>query len=128
MQPFEAQLGIRWEFDRASGVYFPVDAKQPDKSFRPGKPGEAHEGYFSLALTSNLGGSGTVVLIAATGGSATSAAADFLVDERSLHDLRGRLPAGKTADFPPFEALVKAQLGSGGAREVSVVFCRPLGN
>jgi hypothetical protein len=127
VQPFEAQLGIQWEFDRADGVYYPVDTKQPDRSFRPGKPGEAHEGYFSLALMPNLGGSGKVLLIAATGGSATSAAADFLVDERALQDLRGRLPGAKSTDFPQFEALVKTQGRSGAAREVSVVACRSVG-
>jgi hypothetical protein len=75
----------------------------------------------------NLGGSGNVLLIAATGGSATSAAADFLADERALQDLRGRLPGTKSTDFPPFEALVKTQGRSSAVREVSVVACRSAG-
>ena len=78
-------------------------------------------------MVPNLGGTGNVLLVSATGGSATSAAADFLAQERWLHELRGQLPAGKAGEFPPFEALVKAQSRSGAAREVSIVFCRPAG-
>lgn len=126
VQPFEAQLGIRWEFDRTGGVYYPLDVKQPNHSFRPEKPGEAHEAYFSLALAPNLGNTGRVLLISATGGSATNAAADFLTDERALDDLRGRLPAGRSAEFPPFEALVRAQARTGSTRNAAVVFCRPV--
>lgn len=127
VQPFEAKLGLRWEFDKADGVYYPVDTRQPSRSLRTGRPGEAHEGYFSLALLPNLGGSGNVLLVSATGGSASGAAADFLADERLLHALRARLPASNGAAFPPFEALVKAQSRSGGTRDMAVEYCRVLG-
>jgi len=127
VQPFEGQLGIRWEFDRAGGVYYPVDSKQPDRSFRPEKPGDAHEGYFSLALMPNLGGAGKVLLVSGTGGSATNASADFLADERSLKDLLDRLRAGDGGEIPAFEALVRAQGRTGSAREVAVVVCRAVG-
>jgi hypothetical protein len=127
LQPFEPQLGVRWQFDKAEGVYFPVDTWQGNRVFATGRPGEAHEGYFSVAMVPNLGGKGNVLLVSATGGSATNAAADFLAEERWLRELRGRLPAGKAAEFPPFEALVKAQSRTGAAREVSIVFCRPVG-
>ena len=126
VQPFEGKLVLRWEFDKAEGVYYPVDTRQPARSLRTGRPGEAHEGYFSLALLPNLGGTGNVLLVAATGGSATSAAADFLADEKSMNDLRRMLPAGNSAVFPPFEALVKTQSRSGGGRETRIEFCRPL--
>jgi hypothetical protein len=126
VQPFEDHLGIRWDFDGSGGVYYPVDLKHPGQSFRTGNPGEPHEGYFSIALMANLGGTGSVLLVAATGGSATNAAADFLADERSLHDLRSRLPAGKSAEFPHFEALVRAPGRSAGSRDVAIVFCRPI--
>jgi len=127
IQPFEPQLGIRWQFDKAESVYYPVDTWQSNRSFQTSQPGEAHEGYFSVALVPNLGGTGNVLVISATGGSATSAAADFLADEKSLQDLRGRLPKGAGAGFPPFEALVKTHSRSGATREVSIVFCRPAG-
>jgi hypothetical protein len=127
LQPFEPQLGVRWQFEKAEGVYYPVDTWQSNRTFTAGRPGEAHEGYFSVAMVPNLGGKGNVLLVSATGGSATSAAAEFLAEERWLRDLRGRLPAGRGAAFPPFEALVKSQGRSGAAREVSIVFCRPAG-
>jgi hypothetical protein len=124
LQPFEPQLGVRWQFDKTEGVYYPVDTWQGNRTYAAVRPGEAHEGYFSVGMVPNLGGTGNVLLVSATGGSATNAAADFLADERGLHELRGRLPAGNSAAFPPFEALVKAQSRSGTAREVSIVFCR----
>jgi hypothetical protein len=124
-QPFEPQLGVRWQFDKGEGVYYPVDTLQGNRTFAAARPGEAHEGCFSVAMVPNLGATGNVLLVSATGGSATNAAADFLADERWLRELRGRLPAGKGAEFPPFEALVKTQSRSGTAREVFIVFCRP---
>jgi hypothetical protein len=127
IQPFEPQLGIRWQFDKAESVYYPVDTWQSNRSFQASQPGEAHEGYFSVALVPNLGGTGKILLVSATGGSATGAAADFLADEKSLQDLRGRLPKGAEAAFPPFETLVKTHSRSGATREVSIVFCRPAG-
>jgi hypothetical protein len=125
LQPFESKLGIRWQFDKAQAVYYPVDSWQSAQSLLTGQPGEAHEGYFSIALLPNLGETGNVLLISATGGSAATAAADFLADERSLADLRHRLPAAKDGAFPPFEALVKAKGRSTLPHEVSVVLCRP---
>jgi hypothetical protein len=127
VQPFEVKLGLRWEFDKADGVYYPVDTRQPSSGSRTARPGEAHEGYFSLALLPNLGSTGNVLLVAATGGSATIAAADFLSDEKSLHELRGKLPPGNSTAFPAFEALVKTQGRNGGARETHIEFCRALG-
>jgi len=125
IQPFESKLGIRWQFDKAEAVYYPLDTWQSNHSFLTGQPGEAHEGYFSIALLPNLGETGNVLLISATGGSAATAAADFLADERSLADLRQNLPATKDQSFPAFEALVKAKSRSSLPHEVSMVFCRP---
>jgi hypothetical protein len=127
VQPFESKLGIRWQFDRASAVYFPVDAQQSNRSYATGHPGEAHEGYFSLALLPNLGGTGNVLLLSGTGGSAINAAADFMADEHALALLRARLPATKDGTFPPFEALVKAKGRSSLPRDAEIVICRPAG-
>ncbi len=125
LQPFEPQLGVRWQFDKAEGVYYPLDTWQGNRTFAAGRPGEAHEGYFSVAMVPNLGGTGNVLLVSATGGSATNAAADFLAEEHWLTNLRERLPKGKDPAFPAFEALVRTQSRSGAARDVSIVFCRP---
>jgi hypothetical protein len=124
LQPFEAKLGIRWPFDKAEAVYYPVDTWQANRSYLTGQPGETHEGYFSIALLPNLGDTGNVLLISATGGSATNSAADFLRDECSLTDLRRHLPATKDGAFPPFEALIKARGRSSRPHEVSIVLCR----
>jgi hypothetical protein len=125
LQPFEEKLGIRWMFDKAEGVYYPVDTSQSNHSYRTNQPGEAHEAYFSVALLPNLGGTGNVLLISGTGGSATNAAADFLAGDRSLTALRHNLPATKDGSFPPFEALVNAKGRGGTPRDFSIVLCRP---
>lgn len=128
LQPFEAKLGIRWQFDKAEAVYYAVDTWNGNRSYLTGQPGETHEGYFSVALLPNLGDTGNVLLISATGGSAMNAAADFLSGERSLADLRRNLPARKGGAFPPFEALVKAKGRSSLPHEVSIIFCRQAAN
>lgn len=125
LQSFEAKTGIRWQFDRHEAVYYPVDTWHDNRSYLTGQPGETHQGYFSVALLPNLGGTGNVLLISATGGSATNAAADFLADERTLRDLRHSLPSTSDRSFPPFEALVRAGSRSSSPRDVSMVFCRP---
>ena len=125
MQSFESKIGVRWQFEAADSVYYPVDTWQSNHSYRSGQPGEAHEGYFSVALLPNLGGAGNVLLLSATGGSATNAAAAFLADERSMSQLRHYLPVARDGSFPPFEALVKARGRNGATSEASVVFCRP---
>ncbi len=127
LQSFEPKLGIRWEFDKNEAVYYPVDSWQSNRGFPTGQPGEAHEGYFSLALLPNLGGTGNVLLISATGGSASNAAADFLADERSLSELRKQLPGTKDRSFPPFEALIKAKGRSSIPGDASIVLCRSAG-
>jgi hypothetical protein len=124
IQPLETQLQIRWRFDQAGGVYYPVDTTNPDRSYKNGGPGQARDGFFSIALLPNLGGTGNVLMVSATGGSATNAAAEFLANDKALHDLRGQLPPGKGPGFPFFEALVRAQSRSGATRDVEVVFRR----
>jgi len=126
VQPFESKLGIRWQFDKAGAVYYPFDTRT-NQSYVTGQPGEAHEGFFSIALLPNLGGTGNVLLLSGTGGSAINAAADFLADEHGLAELRGKLPAARDGAFPPFEALVRAKGRSGLARDAEIVICRPAG-
>jgi hypothetical protein len=126
LQAFESKLGIRWQFDKPNAVYYPVDV-QSNRSYVTGQPGEAHEGFFSIALLPNLGGTGNVLLLSGTGGSAVNAAADFLVDQHAMALLRGKLPVTKDGAFPPFEALVKAKGRSGLPRDAEIVVCRPAG-
>jgi hypothetical protein len=118
IEPFEPKLGIRWTFDKSAGVYDPVDTWGAVQNH----PGEQRESYFSVALLPNLGGTGNVLIISGTGGSAVNTGADFLADEASLSDLRKRLPARQA--FPPFEALIKVRGRSSAPRDATVVVCR----
>jgi len=122
MQAFESRMAVRWVFDKAASVYYPVDSSA-GKSYQTASAGESHEGYFSLALLPNLGGNGSVLLVGGTGGSALNASADFLSDEAALSALLHKLPARDKA-FPYFEALVKVKGRSASPREDVVVIAR----
>ncbi len=126
VEPFEPKLGIRWTFDKTAAVYDPVDTWAGGKSYQV-RPGEARESYFSVALLPNLGGTGNVLIISGTGGSAINAGADFLADEQSVASLRGRLPASKDRPFPHFEALIKVKGRSSLPRDATILVCRTPG-
>ncbi len=66
-----------------------------------------------------------MLIVAATGGSALNACADFLGDETAVRSLRGKLPPSKPGAFPPFEALVKLKGRGGLPRDAALVICRP---
>ena len=127
MEPFLPRLGLRWNFDKASGTFYPVDtwAAGEPKSFRGNsESGDNHEGYCSISLVPNLGGNGNVLLVSATGGSAFNAAAAFLGDEAALQQLRKMLPEKKDNLFPYFEALIRVKGRSSLPRDATVVICR----
>jgi hypothetical protein len=130
IEPFESHLALRWKFDKALRSYYPVDTAAPasdeQKFLITREASKPHEGYATLSFLPNLNGTGKVLMISATGGSALSAALDFLSDERSVAQLRSRLPQSKTADFPYFEALIKVESRSTLPRDTSLVICRPL--
>ena len=124
MEPFEARLGLRWIFDKATGNYFPVDSWNADKKYQPSGPGDTREGYCAISLLPNLGQTGNVLMITGTGGSAVSAGADFLADEASVAALRRSLPAKQNGLFPPFEALIRVKGRSALPRDATIVICR----
>jgi hypothetical protein len=124
VEPFEPKLGIRWTFDKAAAVYDPVDTWAGGKSYQPHNPGDLRESFFSVALLPNLGGTGNVLIISGTGGSAINAGADFLADEASMTNLRSRLAASADRPFPHFEALIKVKGRSSVPREATVLLCR----
>lgn len=121
VQPFEAKMGLRWQYDKASGTYYPVDTTA-SKSYRPAG-GDTHEGYCSIALLPNLGGTGNVLIVAATGGSALNAAADFMGDEHAISTLLAKLGSGTGY----FEALIRLTGRSTLPRDASIVILRPVG-
>ena len=107
IESFEPKVGLRWNFDSAAGIYFPVDSWPGGKTYRSAS-GEAHEGFCAIALLPNLGGA-NVLTISGTGGSAINADIAFLSDERSLSDLRKRLNGGVQSPFPHFELLLRVK-------------------
>jgi hypothetical protein len=121
IEPFEPKMGLRWNFDQADGLYYPIDTRPGGQTYR------AADGYFSITLLPNLGGGGNVLVVGSTGGSAINAGAEFLADEQALAALRKRLPPAKDQSFPYFEALVRIKGRSAQPREAAVVICRPTG-
>jgi len=123
VEPFEAKLGLRWVFDSAADVYYPVDSWTGNKSYLS-RESDSHEGYCGVSLLPNLGGSGNVLLIAGTGGSAVNACAAFLADEQAVSGLRRRLPPARDKAFPYFEALIQVKGRSASVRDSTIVIAR----
>jgi len=88
--------------------------------------GKTHEGYNTVSFLPNLSGTGNALIITGTGGTAVSAALDFLSDERAMVELGARVGIKKGAEFPPFEALLKIEKGVTLPRNTSIVTCRAL--
>ena len=127
IEPFLQHVGVRWNFDKDLGTYYPVDtwANGEPRVYRASDVGETRDGYCGIVLLPNLGGVGSVLIVSATGGSAFNAAAGFLSDETAMANLRQMLPAGDRKTFPFFEALVRVKGRSAQTRDATVAVCRP---
>jgi len=124
IQLFESRLAYRWKLDPQSGAYYPIDTGEAGAAVPmqlSATDGRPREGYATVALLPNLGTSGSVLIVSGTGGMAMAAALDFLMDENSVQDLRGRLPKPVARGFPPFEALLRVDRGMNSPRDVSLV-------
>jgi hypothetical protein len=119
VEPFESKLGIRWIYDKVAGTYYPADTWDGNKTCQSVGQGDGHEGYFAISPLSNLGGTGNVLLIAGTGGSAINAGADFLAKKQAFASLRN------ANSFPPFEAPIKVKGRSALPGDARIVVCRP---
>lgn len=130
VQAFETRLGLRWVFQEKLGTYYPVDTldgAEKEAQYRtPSDPGDTREGYCMVALLPNLNGTGRVLILSATGGSAANAGGDFLFDEASVSNLLSRLGAAKAGDWPYFEGLLRIKSRSALPKDVSLVVCRRL--
>jgi hypothetical protein len=128
IEPFESRSGLRWKYNEQLGIYYPSDvwsAPSEQERFRtPAGDGEHREGYSTISLLPNLGGTGSVLIVSGTGGSAVGATGDFLLDERSMSQLRALLPQSGSGKFPYFEALLRIKSRSQQPRDASVVICR----
>jgi hypothetical protein len=84
---------------------------------------ESGDGYFGITLAPSLSGSGDVLIVSGTGGSAVNAAMDFLSSEESISEVRHKLGGGKN-EFPAFEALVRVSGRSKLPKNASIVLLR----
>lgn len=82
------------------------------------------DGYCSVALLPNRGGTGSVLLLSSTGGAASTAAGAFLLDGTRMAELRSRLTASPNGAFPYFEALLKIPNRSRLAKDAQILVCR----
>jgi hypothetical protein len=130
IEPFQDHQTLRWKFDAAQANYYPVDTTAPaadqEKFHSSAQPDRPHEGYATLSLFPNLSGTGSVLIISATGGTATNAALDFLSDEHLMEQLRAQLAQNKGGAFPYFETLIRVGSRNTLPRDVSIVIARPL--
>jgi hypothetical protein len=130
IQLFESSLGLRWRIDPELKVSYPQDSEATEgeqTKFRANAEiGKTHDGYSTVSLVRNLSGSGNVLIISGTGGTAVAAALDFLSDGPGMSDIAARLGVKGEGGFPPFEALLKIQKGIGLPRNTSIVTCRVL--
>ena len=132
VEPFASRLTVRWKFDADKGIYYPVDSsskpEEQEKYHASAAPDGSHEGYASVALLSNLSGTGNVLIISATGGSAMNAAMDFLCDESAMKQVRTQLAPGTKLDaaMPNFEVLIRASSRSNLPRNTSVLVVRKI--
>jgi hypothetical protein len=127
IEPFDSHQTLHWKFDSDRASYYPVDSTLPatDQAKYHGT-GQPVEGYAIVSLFPNLGGTGTVLIISGTGGSAMGGALAFLTDEHLLSELRNKLNAKGNGRFPYFEALL--QIGSRNTipRDTRILLARPL--
>jgi len=56
------------------GIYYSVDTCAGGKTYQTGGPGDAHDGYCSIALLPNLGGTGNVMIISGPAGARSTRA------------------------------------------------------
>ena len=78
------------------------------------------------SLFPNLSGTGKVLIVSATGGTAMNAAIDFLNDEHSIEELRSQLAPNppKSAPTPNFEVLIRTSRRNTVPRDASIVIAR----
>ncbi|HEY2422768.1 MAG TPA: hypothetical protein VGH55_01620, partial [Chthoniobacterales bacterium] len=104
IEPFQEHQTLRWKFDNILGNYYPIDTKlapsDMEKYHTIVQPGEPPVGYAIVSLFPNMGGTGTVLSISGTGGSAMTGALGFLSDDRLMSQLHAQLNAGAKEPFP----------------------------
>jgi hypothetical protein len=128
VEPFDNHQTLHWKYDAAHGNYYPLDASavpsDQEKYHMAQQPGKPAEGYAIVALFPNMGGTGNVLIISGTGGTAMNGALGFLSDEHSMAQLHARLNVAANAPFPYFEALLRIGSRNTLPRDSSVLIIR----
>jgi hypothetical protein len=124
IEAFHDRTGLSWKYDASRGAYYPVDswAKSSDSrdQFRV-----SGDGYASVALLPNLSGTGTVLILSTSGGSAMNAASEFLADNECVRRLTSLLPHDQLTPIY-YEALLRVKSRSRLTRDTAIVICRKL--
>jgi hypothetical protein len=130
VEPFQNHQTLHWNFDPDHGNYYPVDttatANYQEKYHIAAQPGQPLEGYAIVSLFPNMGGSGNILIISGTGGTAMNGALGFLSDEHLMSQLRSQLNASAKAPFPYFEILLKIGSHNTLPRDSNIVIARRL--
>ena len=128
IESFGDRLTIGWEYNVATGAYYPVDLSAgpgaQTKFLTAVSGAEPRDGYAVISLLPNLGHTGSVLILSSSGGAAMDAAADFLSEESSVRTLRSLLLEGTKGGWPYFEALIKINTRSSLPKDMSVLICR----
>jgi hypothetical protein len=128
VEPFQNHQTLHWKFDVDRGSHYPVDAtaaaSDQEKYHVAAQSGQSPEGFAVVALFPNMGGTGNVLIISGTGGTAMSGAINFLSDEHVMAQLRTQLNAGANVPFPYFEALLKIGSRNSLPRDSSILIAR----
>jgi hypothetical protein len=128
LEPFLSHVTLQWKFDAKNGSYYPVDTTDSNaaKYDLDSAPNSPHQVFATLTLLPNLGKTGNVLILSATGGAAVTAAVDFLSDEHLLKELRNQLaPKSSATDpLPYFEVLIRSGGGTSLPRDTSIVVAR----
>jgi hypothetical protein len=129
MEPFQEHQTLHWSHN-STGGYYPLDSTAPasdQERYHPvAQPGEPPVGYAIVSLFPNMGGTGSVLTISGTGGTAMNGALAFLSDEHMMAQLHAQLNLNANAPFPWFEALLKIGSRNTLPRDTSILIVRRL--
>jgi hypothetical protein len=124
LELFEDRLNFRSRFDEARRVaYLENMAPRPGEE-RTYEQKADERGYCRVAYLSNLGGTGSVLILSGTEMASTEAAVDFITSERWLRAVRETLHIAERDPFPHFEVLLRTQLVSFAAPKFEIVTVR----
>jgi len=127
VEPFQNRQSLRWKYDATRGTYYPVDnTAASQEKYHTTQSGQPAEGYASVSLFPNMDGTGNVLIISGTGGTAMSGALSFLFDEHAMSQLGAQLNIAPNAPFPYFEALLRIGSRNTLPRDSGILIVRPL--